>query len=74
LYGFANTAMYWWMGILLYLQVKVVHDFEFKRAAGVSFLNILGMVAIFGISALSYFMSSRVIRFLWEVVYEVVTR
>jgi ABC-type phosphate transport system auxiliary subunit len=54
--------------------VKVVHDFEFKRAAAVSFLNILGMVAIFGISALSYFMSSRVIRFGWEVLYEVITR
>ena len=74
LYGFAQTFMYWWMGVLIYMQVKVVHDFEFKQAAGVSFLNIMGMVAIFGISALSYFMTSRVIRFLWEVVYEVVTR
>jgi len=74
LYNGVQGLMFWWMGLLFYLKVKVVHDFDFGKAFLAAALSVFGMVAIFGISALTYFMSNRVIRFLWEVGYEIYTR
>lgn len=67
------SVTYLWCALLFFLQVKVVHDLELGRSFRVLLSNLVGIGALFGFLGLIYLVTSQMLRFVWEVVYEIST-
>ena len=73
LVNFAMSIIYLWCALLFFLQLRVVHDFDLGTSVRTLAITFFGMAILFGFGALLYLISSQMLRFGWEVVYELST-
>jgi DNA-binding beta-propeller fold protein YncE len=67
------SITYLWCAFLFFLQVKVIHDLAFGQTARMLIGNLFGMCVLFGFLGLIYLVTSQMLRFAWEVLYEIST-
>jgi hypothetical protein len=67
------SAIYVWCAVLLFLQFKVVHDFGVRKSLRMGLTTLFAMGLLFGFGGFLYLVTTQVLRFGWEVVYEVTT-
>ena len=67
------SIIYLWCALLFFLQLRVVHDFDLGTSVRTLAITFFGMAILFGFGALLYLISSQMLRFGWEVVYELST-
>jgi DNA-binding beta-propeller fold protein YncE len=67
------SGVYTWCAALLFLQFKVVHDFAVGRSLRIAVTTLFAMVLLFGFGGFLYLVTTQVLRFGWEVLYEVST-
>lgn len=58
-----TCAMYLWVGMQLFLSVKIIHDFEFKKTFGVMLLSVIGMFILWFIGLLLFGLINQFISF-----------
>jgi hypothetical protein len=67
------SGIYVWCAALLFLQFRVVHDFGLRKSLRMGLTTLFAMVILFGFGGFLYLVTTQVLRFGWEVVYEVTT-
>ncbi len=73
LVDFLLSVIYLWCGGLFWLQVRVVHDFEYGKSLRTIVVSAFGMLALFGFGIMIYLITSQIYRFVAEVIYELTT-
>lgn len=74
IYYFGESIITFWMFLLFWLHLKVVHDFSFGKSILVAALAVFGMVVIWVLVALIYLLTLQMVQFFLEVGYEFATR
>ena len=67
------SLIYTWCALLLFLQFKVVHDFPLRKSLRMGLTTLFAMAILFGFGGFLYLVTTQVVRFGWEVLYEVST-
>ena len=74
IYYFGQTLITFWMLLLFFMQLKVIHDFPLGKSFLVGAVSLLGMIVLWVLIALTYLLTLQMIQFFVEVGYEFVTR
>lgn len=70
-YLFLFYSIFAWVGLLLLMQVKILHDYELPKLALVTFLTIVGMLIIWFVIILVYGLINQTINFALGIVKEI---
>lgn len=68
------VCMFLWVLLLLFLHVKVLHDFEFKKTFGVIILSVIGMFIIWFVGLLLFGLIHQAVNFVITVYKEIMFR
>lgn len=68
------AAVYLWTAALFVTSVKVIHNYEWRQALGISVLTVIGMLLIWAVGAMVYGLTDQVVHFVREVWREVLIR
>lgn len=71
IYGGIYYFMYGWMAVMLFLQVMIIHDFEFGKTVGIILLSILGMIIMWLIVVMIYGLVNQAIVFVVNILKEI---
>jgi hypothetical protein len=67
IYTFSTTFVFAWVGLLILIKVKVLHDFELGKLTLIVFLTILAVGIIWFIGILLYGLLSQFISFFFDI-------
>lgn len=69
-----NVAILYWVGMLVFIAVRTIHDYTIRKALGTSALTIFGMAVIIGVLALGYALTEQMFSFAREIMVELTIR
>jgi hypothetical protein len=64
----------WWTIWLQFQQIRILNDYQFKKALTVALVSLLGVGIIWGMSTLVYGLTDQLIKFVQEIVLELTVR
>lgn len=70
LYSSLTTLTFCWMGWLLIVKVKIIHDFELGKLIWITLISLLGMAIIWFIGILMYGLINQLINFVVDLIKE----
>ncbi|MBJ9989932.1 Yip1 family protein [Paenibacillus favisporus] len=71
LYNSINSIIWLWVALLIFIQLKVLNDYTFKKAVGVLLLSIFAFIIFWGTVGLVFALTNHVLQFVREVAVEV---
>jgi hypothetical protein len=71
IYGGVYSFMYGWMAVMLFLQVMIIHDFEFGKTVGIILLSLLAMLIMWLIIILVFGLVNQAIVFVINILKEI---
>ena len=74
IYYAGQSLITFWMLLLFFMQLKVIHDFSLAKSVVVGAVSLLGMIVLWVLIALTYLLTLQMIQFFVEIGYEFVTR
>ena len=69
-----QAVVYAWTGLLFFISVKVVHNYEWGQALAITLLTLVTMLAAWAVAATVYGLTDQVLHFVREVVREALLR
>lgn len=70
IYSFLINFTFYWVGWLLLLKVKIIHDFELVKMAWITVLSIIGILIIWFIGILMFGLMNQLINFVVDMIKE----
>ncbi|MEW6045896.1 MAG: YIP1 family protein [Bacillota bacterium] len=70
----AMAVIYGWVAVLFLISVKVIHNYEWRQAIGISALTLVAMLALWAAGAMVYGLTDQLVHFAKEVTREVLIR
>lgn len=70
LYSSLTMITFCWMGWLLIVKVKIIHDFELGKLIWITLISLLGMAIIWFIGILMYGLINQLINFVFDLIKE----
>jgi hypothetical protein len=74
LYHFLVSAVLWWVGFLVLVKVKVIHDFELGKLVLVTVLSVIGILIIWFIGILLFGLMNQLVHFFIDLYQELQLR
>lgn len=71
LYASATVIIFLWVGLLIMMQVKILHDFELSKTAFIAILSLIGMIIIWFMSILIYGLINQAVNFVFGLMKEI---
>ncbi|QHT63082.1 YIP1 family protein [Paenibacillus lycopersici] len=71
MYHGISTIIWLWVALLIFLQLKVLNDYTFKKTVGVLLLVIFAFLVFWGTAGLVFALTNHVLQFVREVMVEV---
>lgn len=71
LYNSLNAIVWIWVAILIFIQIKVLNDYTFKKTVGVTLLCIFAFIIFWGTVGLVFALTNHVLQFIDEVGIEI---
>lgn len=73
-YTMLHQIVTWWTAFLLFQQVRLLNDYQFKKTVSVCMVSLVGVGVIWGMSALVYGLTDQLVKFVQEIVLELTIR
>ena len=70
LYNSINLIIWLWVALLIFIQLKVLNDYTFKKSVGVMLLSIFAFLIFWGTVGLVFALTNHVLQFVREVIAE----
>ncbi|MBO7748458.1 YIP1 family protein [Paenibacillus sp. MWE-103] len=70
LYNSISTIIWAWVALLIFIQLKVLNDYTFKKSVGVMLLSIVAFLIFWGTVGLTFALTNHVLQFVREVIVE----
>ncbi len=67
LYNSINLIIWLWVALLIFIQLKVLNDYSFKKSVGVLLLSVFAFVTFWGTVGLVFALTNHVLQFVREV-------
>ncbi|SEM60618.1 Yip1 family protein [Paenibacillus sp. OV219] len=71
LYNSINSLIWIWVALLIFIQLKVLNDYTFKKTIGVLLLILFTFITFWGTVGLTFALTNHVIQFAREVIVEI---
>ncbi|WP_219834092.1 Yip1 family protein [Paenibacillus sp. R14(2021)] len=71
LYHSINLLIWIWVALLIFIQLKVLNDYSFKKSVGVLLLSVFAFIIFWGTVGLVFALTNHVLQFAREVFIEV---
>ncbi|WP_308635825.1 Yip1 family protein [Paenibacillus silvisoli] len=71
LYNSMNLLIWLWVALLIFIQLKVLNDYSFKKSVGVLLLSIFAFITFWGTVGLVFSLTNHVLQFAREVAVEI---
>lgn len=71
LYKSINMIIWLWVALLIFIQLKVLNDYTFKKAVGVMLLVLFAFITFWGTVGLAFALTNHVMQFVREVIVEI---
>lgn len=71
LYHSINLLIWLWVALLIFIQLKVLNDYTFKKSVGVLLLTIFAFIIFWGTVGLVFALTNHVLQFVREVAVEI---
>lgn len=71
LYNSISLLIWLWVALLIFIQLKVLNDYSFKKSIGVVLLSIFAFLTFWGTIGLVFALTNHVIQFINEIAVEV---
>jgi hypothetical protein len=70
IYSFLTITIFVWVGLLLLIKVKVVHDFEFGKLTWITVISLIGVAIVWFISILMFGLANQFVNFILDLIKE----
>jgi len=71
LYNSINMIIWLWVALLIFIQLKVLNDYSFKKSVGVLLLSVFAFIIFWGTVGLVFALTNHVLQFVREVAVEI---
>jgi hypothetical protein len=71
LYNSLSLIIWLWVALLIFIQLKVLNDYSFKKSIGVVLLTVFAFITFWGTVGLVFALTNHVIQFINEVAVEI---